>query len=144
MADWLTYTHQDLTILLKYPNPTPLGNSVSINERSGPASFRVHFVSERSNEVYFEAGRYLDLPAKQALDDFLKDVTGRIENLEVGEVEEIRYANSPARRFSIRWPGKERVILFVERDDALYRIIHDPASLLNQQMLESVEFQTSG
>lgn len=144
MEDWLTYSHQDLAVRLKFPNPTPLGNSVKINEQSGPASFRAHFVSEGSDEIYFEVGRYINLPVKQALADFLADVTGRIEGLKMSEVEETRYANSPALSFSIRWPGRQRIILFIEKDAALYRIIHNPSSVLNKQILESVEFRKNG
>ena len=143
MNDWFTYSHQNFPVVLKYPNPTPLGNVVTINEQSGPSRFRAHFVSSGSDEVYFEVGRYVELPVTQAIDDFLTDVTSRFENLEVGEMERVRFQSFPAHRFSIRWPGKERVILFIEKQDALYRIIHDPASHLNKEMLDSVEFRES-
>jgi len=140
MDNWITYSHQNLSVVLKYPNPTPLGNLVNINEQSGPSRCRAHFVSSGSDEVYFEVGRYVELPVTQAIDDFLIDVSGRFENLEISEVERITYKSFPAHRLSIRWPGKERVILFIEKEDALYRIVHDPTSMINRNMLDSVEF----
>jgi len=140
MDTWITYSHQNLSVVLKYPSPTPQGNSVNINEQSTPSSFRAHFVSEGSDEIYFEVGRYSNLSVKQVIADFLKDVTGRIENLKISEVEELTYADSPARHLSIHWPGKERVILFIEKEDALYRIIHDPNSPINIQILDTLEF----
>lgn len=81
------------------------------------------------------------MPVEQAMDEFLRDVSTRIKNLEISDVEELRYAACPAHRFSIHWPGKERVILFIEREDALYRLIQDPASPLNKEILQSVEFR---
>ena len=141
MNAWITYSHQNFPVGLKYPNPTPLGNVVTINEQSGPSRFRAHFVSSGSDEVYFEVGSYVGLTVTQAIDDFLTDISGRFENLEVGEMERITFKNFSAHRFSIRWPGKERVILFIEKEDALYRIIHDPASPINGKMLDSLEFR---
>jgi len=141
MEDWISYAHQNFSAKLKYPNPTLQGSLVSINEITGNESFRAHFVSEGSDEVYLEIGQYSNLPVEQAIDDFLKDVSARIEGLEKSEIETLTFANYLAHRFSIRWPGKERVILFIEMDDSLYRIIHDPTSMINKQILESIEFR---
>ena len=140
MEDWISYSHQKLSVKLRYPNPTPEGHSVHINEISGDSSFRVHFVSDSSHEVYFEVGEYSDVRVQQTIDDFLQDVAERIDGLVSSEVEVLMYAGYPAHRFTIRWPGKEREILFIEKVDTLYRIVHDPTSLINKKMLKSIEF----
>ena len=140
MDNWLTFSNPNLFFALNYPDPTPQGYLVRIHEKPGEAGYRVHFLSEEGDEVYFEVGRYLDLPAPQAIKAFFKDVSGRIKGLETSPLEEIEFAACPAYRFSMRWPGKRRVVLFIERDDALYRIIYDPLSSLNRQMLESFTF----
>ena len=140
MEDWVRYSHQKLSVKLRYPNPSPEGHSVHIHEISGDSSFRAHFVSDSSHEVYFEVGEYFDVRVERAIDDFLKDVSKRIDGLVKSEVEDLMYAGYPAHRFTIRWPGKEREILFIEKVDTLYRIIHDPTSWINQKMLKSIEF----
>ena len=141
MEDWISYSHQSLSVTLRYPNPTPSGNSVSIREISSQSSFRAHFVSDGSNDVYFEVARYSSLTAEQAINDFLKDVSQRINGLEASDVEVFMFRSYPAHRFTIHWAAKERVVLFIEKDDALYRIIHDPTSMINKRMLESIEFR---
>lgn len=138
-ANWKSLTDPNLPVTLKYPDPTPQGFPVRVNVRQG-AGYRVHLVSDGSAEVYFEVGRYPGLPVDQGIREFVADVTGRLEGLEVDDITESRFRSSPARRFCIRWPGRERVILFVERDDALYRIIQDPQSPLNREILETFEF----
>ena len=61
--------------------------------------------------------------------------------LETSEVTELSMDNYPSYQVSIRWPGKERFIQFIEIEPVLYRIIHDPASPINKQILESLEFR---
>jgi hypothetical protein len=141
MEDWITFSSQELSIGLRYPNPTPQGHRVNIHERTGISSYRVHFVSDGSDEVYFEIGRYLHLPTSQAMAEFQQDVLERIDQVEIGEVIELSMGNLLGYQFSIRWPGKERIIQFVEIEPVLYRIIHDPASPINKKILESVEFR---
>jgi hypothetical protein len=140
LENWMIYTNPKLPMRLEYPDPTPLGYPVIIREIEAIHGYRAHLVSDGSDEIYFEVGRYPDLPPQQAIDAFLEDVTGRIDHLKSSKVAQISFAGSPAYRFNIQWPGKEREILFVERADALYRVIHDPASSINQGMLESLVF----
>jgi hypothetical protein len=141
MENWVTFSSQKLSIALKYPNPTPQGHPVFKHERTATSSYRVHFVSDGSDEVYFEIGRYSNLPVQKAIDDFQQDVMERIDQIETSEVTELSMDNYPSYQFSIRWPGKERFIQFIEIEPVLYRIIHDPASPINKQILESLEFR---
>jgi len=141
MNSWLIYSHSDLSANLKYPNPSPLGNLVLIKEYKTPSSFRVHFSSDGSDEVYFEVGRFFDLSPQQAVDQFIRDVTSRIEHLEIDPVQEFTFADAPTRRLSIRWPGKQRIILFIDKSDELYRIIYDPNSSINAQILDTFQFR---
>jgi hypothetical protein len=140
MDGWITFSNQNLPLTLRYPNPTPRGHPVRIREYSTDSSYRAHLTSESSDEVYFEVAEYLGLPVHQAIERFMQDVSERIDNLETSQVEEVRFASFPAYQFSIHWPGKERVILFVEKGAALYRIIHDPSSPLNRAILTSFSF----
>jgi hypothetical protein len=98
-------------------------------------------MSEGSNEVYFEVGQYRNIQTQEAIKAFLEDVRGRFEQLEVVEQANVHFTAYPAVRLHIRWPGKERVILFIEREDGLFRIIRDPASQVNQTILDSFEFR---
>ena len=140
MGGWITLSHQDLPITLKIPHPTPQGYPVAVRERSSNTSYRIHLVSEGSSEVYFEVGQYNDLELPQAVEAFVQDVSERIDGLQKSEPQETRLAGFHAYQFSIRWPGNERVILFIEKEEALFRIIYDPASSINHRILETFRF----
>lgn len=143
MDGWKTLLSHELQVELIYPDPTPKGFEVVIHERKTDTSYRAHLISEGSDEVYFEVGVYPNLPVTQAIELFLADVSKRIERLQAKEVKETTFADFPAYQFSIQWPGKERVIMFIDKGEILYRIIHDPTSLINQKILESINFLKS-
>ena len=143
MDGWKTLLSQELQVELNYPDPTPDGFEVLIHERGTDTSYRAHLISEGSDEVYFEVGVYQNLPARQAVELFLVDVSQRIEQLQAKEVRETTFAGFPAYQFSIQWPGKERIIIFIDRGDILYRIIHDPVSPINKKILENIQFLRS-
>ena len=73
----------------------------------------------------------------------VRKLKSEIEQLQAKEVRETTFAGFPAYQFSIQWPGKERIIIFIDRGDILYRIIHDPVSPINKKILENIQFLRS-
>jgi hypothetical protein len=144
MPSWSRFTSPQFPFRVSFPDPTPGGAPVVVHQRGGEGGYRLHLVSEGSDEVYFELGRYEQLTRQAAVEAFIQDVSGRIEGLHHSQLVEIEWHGQPAARFSIDWPGKERIILFFERDAVLYRIIYDPASLVNQEILASFEWLDTG
>jgi hypothetical protein len=140
MQNLTRLSHPQFPFRVSYPDPTPGGAQVIVHERGGGGGYRLHLVSEGSGEVYFELGRYEQLPRQAAIDAFIRDLSGRIEGLRSSELVEVDWHGLPAARFSIDWPGKERVILFFEREAVLYRILYDPASQVNLEILASFEW----
>ena len=122
---------------VSYPDPTPAGYEVVAHVRQGERGFRINLISEGSQEVYFEAGQYPQLVRQAGIDEFMTDVSARLESLHQSEIIEIDWHGLPAARFSIDWPGRERILLFFEREDVLYRILYDPASQINLEILDS-------
>lgn len=141
MNNLVSLSNPKLPITLKYPDPTPLGCPVSVNERANEIGYRVHLISEGSDEIYFEVGQYATLSISEAMALFKKEAAERISDLEIRETQEITFASRKGYRFSIRWPGKERVITYIEEGEMVYRIIYDPASPLNEQILATFAFQ---
>jgi hypothetical protein len=140
MDNLVIFSNQKLPLTLEYPNPTPRGCRVTAREQSNDIGYRVHFTSDGSGEIYFEVGQYANLSISTAMDLFKKEVSERIHGLEIGELEELMFDSYPAYRFTIRWPGTERVITFLQKEDMVYRLIYDPSSPINGQILESVRF----
>jgi len=137
---WKVLSHPKLSITLQYPDPTPQGHSVSINERLGIGSFRIHLTSDDSDEVYFEIGQYFNLPRQSAVETFLNEITVGGAGIKIGETVEIQFASTVACQFSVQWPEKTRLILFIEQGETLYRIIYNPASPINKKVLETLKF----
>jgi hypothetical protein len=137
-------SHPDFPFRFTYSDPTPGGAPVIVHARRGEWGFRLHLISEGSSEVYFEVGRYEQLPKQTAIKQFIRDVSRRIEGLHHSQMVEIEWQGLMANRFSIDWPGTERVVLFFEQDAALYRIIYDPASQINLEILASFEWLDVG
>jgi hypothetical protein len=100
-------SHPDFPFRITYPDPTPGGAPVIVHALRGEWGFRLHLISEGSSEVYFEVGRYEQLPRQTAIEQFIRDVSGRIEGLHHSQVVEIEWQGLMADRFSIDWPGTE-------------------------------------
>lgn len=139
-ARTVRFSNDRLPITLEYPDPTPLGFRVVANEIVGDGSYRVHLISDGSDEIYFEIGQYSRLSLAEAMEAFKTDVSERIENLSFGEVIETSIGSQTASRLTLRWPDKEREIYFLEKDGMIYRIICNPRAPINRQILQSVRF----
>ena len=140
MTEWTTYSNSQLSITLQHPWPTPLGHLVNIVEKSSEISYRIHLLTEESSEVYFEIGRYHMLPLTKAIHLFQKELTKANSQMEISPAEATTFATRPAYRLTARWPEKERIVTFIDLEGIVYRIIYDPASAINQQILESLAF----
>jgi hypothetical protein len=140
MKEWTTYSNPQLSVTLKYPQPTPLGHSVKIVEKSSNISYRIHLLTDDSSEIYFEIGRYLTLPIKEAVNLFQTELKATNSEVDTSPVEATTFAAKPAYRLTARWPEKERSITFVDLEGVVCRIIYDPASAVNQQILETLSF----
>jgi len=139
--DWTIFERSDWSVTLRYPDPTPTGCPVRIHERIQETGHRFHFVSEGSDEVYFEIGRYPENSVEHVKAVFIEDVTDRIEGIEVGAPEQATIAGRSATRFEIRWPGKRRLIHLLGVDGVTHRVILDPDSELNLEILDSLRYE---
>lgn len=140
----ISLTNQQLAVSLQYPDPTPLGSSVSINEKVTAVSYRIHLISDASNEVYFEVGYYPTLSLAEAMTHFKQELVAQTQEVVIGEAVDIMFGAYAGCRFSVRWPEKKRVITFFVRDGATYRVIYNPASPLNGQILATLAFMDVG
>lgn len=137
-------TNQQLALSLQYPDPTPLGSSVSLNEKVTAIGYRIHLISDASNEVYFEVGHYPTILLDEAMTRFKREIVAQNPEAVVGEATAMLFSSYPGYRFAIRWPEKERVIMFFVRDHIVYRVIYNPASPLNEQIAATLAFMEAG
>ncbi|MCI0399502.1 MAG: hypothetical protein L0332_32175 [Chloroflexi bacterium] len=141
---WRTFSDPDFQVRFKYPEITPEGHTTEIREDRRENIARVHFISTDSQELYFEVARYLDLSWRTGYEQFKEVITRQFDGLEMNELVESTVASQPAFTFSFRWPAvtglTERTALFIPRGNVLYRVIYNPRSPLNLQVLSTLEF----
>ncbi|HEX6385487.1 MAG TPA: hypothetical protein VF177_12525 [Anaerolineae bacterium] len=134
-----TFSDTRLSFRLKYPETTPQGHAVKIKEASVRGGIKAHFVSEDSQELYFEVIWYPGLAPEEGYERLKEDVEKRFEELDDSELQESRLGSLPVFAFSFSWPERERTVIFIPRRQAMYRILYDPRSPLNLHTLSTVE-----
>ena len=138
-VQWRIFSDTRMAFQLKYPQTTPQGHPVRIKEVSVGGGIRVHFVSENSQELYFEVTWYSNLSPAEGYGRLKEEVEKRFEEVNVSELKESRLGSLPAFAFSFSWREGERAVVFVPKGRMAYRILYDPRSPLNSQMLSTVE-----
>jgi hypothetical protein len=141
MTTWRTFSHPDFSFYFQYPDPTPEGYVVERKEGGvEPAVTRVHLTSPGSQELYFEVGCYPDLTAEAAYEQFKEVLTRQFGEVEVGSLEGTTVAGRPGFTFTFRWAAGTRAVVFVPYNGILYRIVYNPQSPLNVQVLSTLFF----
>lgn len=135
MPDWITLTEPGFTLTLRHPATTPSGHPVELRR---PAPQRVHLVSPGSDEVYFELGRYPETTPEMAYARFTADVAAQIPGAAFSALRAGMLAGRPAFTFSVQLPDRRRVVWLLPAEDALYRLVYNPQSALNEQILATV------
>ncbi len=123
-----------------YPDPTPQGVTVVIHEKVTPVGRRFHLISEGSEEIYFEVGRYENQTMSELIERFRRELLANNPEVDITDKGSLEFLGCPGVRLVAQWPEKSRIITFFERGEVVCRIIFNPASDLNYEILESVRF----
>jgi hypothetical protein len=118
---------------------TPAGHPVELRRlESAGGGPRVHLISPASDELYFEVGRYPDTTPEEAYARFTADVAGRVPEAVFTELRADWLGGRPGFRFGVQLPDRRRVVWLLPATDALYRIVYNPESAVNEQVLATV------
>jgi len=60
--------------------------------------------------------------------------------MDITELRATTLGSLPAYIYSFQWPEKERAVILIEWESSTYRIIYDPGSPLNEQIIATIEF----
>ncbi|HET9909376.1 MAG TPA: hypothetical protein VFQ23_22200 [Anaerolineales bacterium] len=135
MQDWLHFTDSRIALALQYPKVTPQGNLVELDENHEQDTVRVHFRSTGSREVYFEITKYQDLSPQMEYEQHKENLERRPEKFVLTDFREIGWMSQPAYEYSLRWSQGSRVVRLIEFENSTYRVLYDPFSPLNVQIL---------
>ena len=143
MEHWQLFADPRFELRFRYPLTTPGGHSVEKIEGQRDDTVRVHLVSQGSQELYFEVMKFLDLSPEEEYQRHKADLVQRFEALTITALDETRLGGLPAYRYALTWPDRERAVILVHKGRATYRIIYDPRSALNAQVLSTVAWEES-
>lgn len=125
------------------PEPTPTGQPVQILRDEGDGTHRVHVLSPDESELYFEVVAYSQRIAHpEAVAQQQRFLAEHSPDGAYAPAQARTVKSLPATEFGFqgtlngRW--KVRRFLFVDTAARTYRIIYDPISDLNAQVLDSL------
>ena len=136
--DWHLFADSRFELHLRYPTITPQGYAVEKTEYQREDAARVHWTSQDSDEVYFEVVKFLGLSPQGEYQRHEADLVQRFKGLMLSPLQSTSLDGLPAFTYTFAWPHRERTVVLVEMDGATYRILYNPRSSLNTQILETV------
>jgi hypothetical protein len=131
---WLHFFDPAFAFEFDYPDKTANGAPVTVQRYAHDQDERVHLVSE-DDGVYFELDRAADRPAMDGLRALAEDVRGRFEGAWFSIPEATELCGAVARTVHFRFDGRVRWAIFTEDASPSYRVILDPRSSTNLEIL---------
>ncbi len=139
MENWQIFSEPQYKIQLKYPNPTPQGFTVEKIGSQRNDTRRVHFSSKGSSELYFEVVKLLNLEPDEEYQLHKSFLLQNFEKLTITELQRTLVGTYSALTYAFTWPQKERKVILLQNGGATYRILYDPCSELNHQVVATIE-----
>ena len=140
---WVVCDDADLGVRFEYPETTVHGKTVTFSQRPMGIGARVQVLSKDRRDVYFEVARF---PSQTAAEGY-KRFNVRIERwfaargLAREPLVPMVLAGRAAQSFRFTWPGFERQACFTEQSEPGYRVIFDPRSRTNWEILAALRFR---
>jgi hypothetical protein len=140
MDHWKRFKDPRFGLVFEYPEETSQGHFVDKAESQQAGTVCTRLTSRDSKDLYFEVTKYQDLPAQMEYHQHRENLEQRFSELIITELKQIIWKSHPAYEYSFDWKQGVRSVILIERDDATYRILYNPRSLLNTQILSTVEW----
>jgi hypothetical protein len=140
--DWKRFTRPGFRVEFSYPAVTPQGRAVERNEEAFRDYARVHLSSPDTQELYLEVVRFDGVAPEDEYLHHRPYLEKRFGADSITALTETSLQGRPAWTYAFRWDEGERAmeravfLLPVGRDT--YRIIYDPRSQLNADVIGTV------
>jgi len=145
MDDHQNIMEEELGYTVWIPESTPNHQKVTIERRENDDVHIMHAESPDQLELYFEVTAYPSIIDHEILagqqQDFLRENSrdGTVTEIIQGTVGDF-FGTTFDFRGTLQGKWKERRFLFVNGPDRTYRVVHDPTSTLNREVLKSLRF----
>ena len=141
-AGWQRFTRPGFRVEFSYPAVTPQGHAAEQVEEQAVDHRgdieRVHISSREGGELYVEVVQFRDLVPQ---DEYLRHtpyLARRFGADAVTELTETSLRGRPAWAYAFRWDEGERSVLLLQVASDTYRVIYDPRSELNAEVLATL------
>lgn len=133
-----TFIRPGFALRFNYPMMTPEGRVVDRREEDRENAVRIHITSPGSGEVYVEVMKLSDLTPQEEYARHRPYLEERFGADAVTPFAETRFQSRPAWTYAFRWDEGERSVLSLGIGRDTYRIIHDPCSALNAEIITTI------
>jgi hypothetical protein len=139
-AGWQQFARPGFKVRFSYPEVTPQGRVVDRveDEHEQPHRVRVHLTSRDSRELYFEVIHFPDLTPLEEYTRHRAHLEQRFGAGSTTELSETTLGPWPAWAYAFRWDQGERSVILLQVGRDTYRIIYDPRSPLNTQIISTI------
>jgi hypothetical protein len=135
----LAVVESGFRVELDFPSVTPQGHAVERAAVERPLGGRgVHVTSPGSDELYIELVRFHDLSPQDEYLSHRPYLEQRFGPGAVTELTQTTLRGLPAWSYGFRWEDGERSVLLLQVDGDTYRVIHDPRSPLNSDVIATL------
>jgi len=132
--NWLSFSAPGLGLSLHYPGAAADGELVEMDD------FRAHFRTMNSPQVYFEVSRHTGVSSTELYRRETAAIRRASPDARVSDAASVSFAGCDAQQFTVTFPDKERVFTLIERDGRVYRVIYDPRSPVNGDIISTITF----
>ena len=140
MENWTSFSDPRFALQLFYPQIGTGGEPVERLDKQQPGMLRVHFLTPKSREVYFELSKYGSLSAVSEYQQHTENLQKLFQKLRLTELVETRCASLPASQYTFEWEHGMRTVILVEREAATYRFLFDPVHAINYKILSTLRW----
>ena len=142
VSRWERLWRPGFAVELRYPGVTPQGQTVERTEERADDHRgdleRVHVMSSDRHELYVELVRFRDLAPEDEYLNHRPFLEQRFGPGAVTELTQTTVGGVPAWSYGIHWKDGERSVLLLQIEDDTYRVIHDPRSPLNADVVATL------
>jgi hypothetical protein len=127
-------------VTFRFPDRLPGGTARRIDDDLDGAP-RVH-VSTEDGRLYVEILRLDPMTADEEYARHRPVLEARFGPGSVSALSGTTLAGRTGRAYTFRWPGHARQAILVTTPDALYRVVVDPTSVLDQLVLDTMRWRS--
>lgn len=143
MKSWHTFAEREFALSFRYPALTPQGRVVERREYAQAERRRIHFFSSEAEGVqyegvYFEITRYLDLLPQTEYEQHKAALAAQRPEVVFTPLTEHTLGGMRSFRYTFTLSDKQRAVVLIPLPDATYRLLYNPRSPLNLDILATV------